>query len=73
MELDIDWYIQHQIYPPTARLVSSVEGLDSILLALSLQLDTTRFVEVVEKEKEKPKIMFDDCRLCDLIENENLR
>jgi DNA polymerase alpha subunit A len=43
IELDIDWYLRHQIHPPLMRLLTPVNGIDAGKIAECLGMDGMGF------------------------------
>jgi DNA polymerase alpha subunit A len=45
LQIDSDWYLSHQLFPPISRLCEPIEGMHQALIAEALGLDASRFVE----------------------------
>jgi DNA polymerase alpha subunit A len=57
LEIDKDWYIQHQILPPISRLCAPIAGTDAQQLAFHLGLDLQKY-PIQAKNADEPQFNY---------------
>jgi DNA polymerase alpha subunit A len=65
VQLDIEWYLSHQILPPISRICEPIDGVDIRRLAISLGLDASKFSSE-SRESNNPASVVDDSFAFDL-------
>jgi DNA polymerase alpha subunit A len=52
IELDLQWYLEHQVLPPVARLIGPIEETDAGKCAYALGLDSKKFHRYGSKDEK---------------------
>jgi hypothetical protein len=58
LEIDKDWYIQHQILPPITRLCAPIAGTDAQQLAFNLGLDLAKYPVYAKGNADEPQFNY---------------